>query len=457
MRRFLTTLGIIAFVVLAGTAYLTYEHWISWFRSANGEQTAAAPLPPVESQSVRLSEQARKSLRLVSQPVRLQTYWRTATMPGTIVDRPGFSDRSVTAPVAGTVTEIHAYAGDTVRPGDRLMTLRLVSEYVQNAQSELFKTSRDRIINAEQVKRAEELLKTGTTPQSTQIELVNQGRRLAASVQALRHDLVTRGLTTEQVDGVQEGKFVTHVSVHAPVLPANPAVPAEKNGATLPPFGYEVQELKTDLGQQVQAGQSLALLANHQVLLIEGHAFKQEVRLIERAAREGWPAKVEFLAADAETWPVDEQMFVIRSLGNTVDPASRTVPFFLPLRNQSRSFERDGKQHLAWRYRPGQRVRLAVSVEKFDDVLVLPADAVARDGVEAFAFRQNGDLFDRKPVQILFEDRQSVVVANDGNLPPGVFVAQNGAAALNRALKVQNASGKAPAGHWHADGTFHAH
>ena len=126
----------------------------------------------------------------------------------------------------------------------------------------------------------------------------------------------------------------------------------------------------------------------------------------------------------------------------------------MPLENQSRAVEQDGRTQTLWRFRPGQRVRLLVRVEEVKNVFVLPPDAVARDGADAYVFRQNGDVFDRKPVQILYRDRDHVVVANDGSVPPGVYVAQTGAAQLNRMIKSQ--SGTMPKGfHIHADGSVH--
>ncbi|HUS39568.1 MAG TPA: MchE protein, partial [Pirellulales bacterium] len=86
---------------------------------------------------MKLSSQARKNLGLVAKPVSLQPYWRTIQVPGTIVDRPGVSDRGVTSPAVGVVTEVHAFAGDTVKPGEVLFTLKLFSEYLQKAQSDL--------------------------------------------------------------------------------------------------------------------------------------------------------------------------------------------------------------------------------------------------------------------------------------------------------------------------------
>ena len=109
-----------------------------------------------------------------------------------------------------------------------------------------------------------------------------------------------------------------------------------------------------------------------------------------------------------------------------------------------------------WRFRPGDRVRLLVAVEKIDNVFVLPQAALVREGPDAFVFRQNGDLFDRIAVHVLHEDSTSVVIANDGKLRKGAFIAQNAAASLNRVLKAQLASGQPTNIHVHADGTTHA-
>jgi membrane fusion protein, heavy metal efflux system len=205
----------------------------------------------------------------------------------------------------------------------------------------------------------------------------------------------------------------------------------------------------------VQAGQLLAVLSDHRLLYAVGHAFKREAAALERAAREGWPVEIEFAEDDAAAWPPLEQTFAIRHLANTVDRESRTFDFFVPLENQSRGYDKDGRSFTVWRFRPGQRVRLHVPVEKFSGVIVLPAGAVVQEGAEAYVFRQNGDLFDRLPVHTIYEDRQSVVIANDGSVAPGWYLAQGSAASLNRVLEAQSASG-APVGmHVHADGTVH--
>ena len=89
-------------------------------------------------------------------------------------------------------------------------------------------------------------------------------------------------------------------------------------------------------------------------------------------------------------------------------------------------------------------------------MFVLPSAAIVREGPEAFAFRQNGDLFNRIAAHVLYEDRLNVVLANDGSITPGLYLAQNAAASLNRVLKAQAASGVRADVHVHADGTVHA-
>jgi multidrug efflux pump subunit AcrA (membrane-fusion protein) len=61
-----------------------------------------------------------------------------------IVDRPGVSDRGVTAPVAGVITKIFAYPGETVRSGDRLFGLKLIDYLAQSGAASL-----DRIVRAQ--------------------------------------------------------------------------------------------------------------------------------------------------------------------------------------------------------------------------------------------------------------------------------------------------------------------
>ena len=456
--------GVAIVAILAGVAFFTRDTWTTWFSSSEPESHAADSVPPVEEPKVlKLSSQARKNLELVVKPARTQTYWRTIQVPGEIVDRPGQSDRGVTSPAVGVVSEVHAFPGDTVRPGERLFTLRLFSEYLQSTQKDLFSSTKEAQIAREQLSRLQPLADKGGISGSKIIDLENQLRRQEAVIQAHRQDLLTRGLNPQQVDQVANGQFVSNVDVVAPPrvkereqLVTIRQVSFQQANADDDEFAFEVQELNAELGQQVQAGQLLITLANHSSLYLEGHAFKREAPYLEKAAQNGWKISVEFAEDEPENWPQLDQSFEIRYLSNSIDEQSRTFDFFIPLTNQSRSYEKSGETFVVWRFRPGQRIRLHVPVEELTDVLVLPSAAIVREGPEAYVFQQNGDLFNRIPVQVLHEDRLNIVVANDGSVTPGLYLAQSAAASLNRVLKAQAASGMRADVHVHADGTVHA-
>lgn len=463
--KFLRPLG--GVVILAGLAavvWFTRDYWQPMLATNAPASHADDSPPPVDEPKVlKLSAQARKNLELVAKPARPETYWRTIQVPGTVVDRPGHSDRGVTSPAVGVVAEVHAFPGDTVRAGERLFTLRLFSEYLQSTQKQLFSSTKDAQIAEEQLERLRPLVEKGSIPGKQVIELENELRRQQAVIQSHRQDLLTRGLNPEQIDQVSGGEFVSTVDVVAP-----PRVKAEEQLVTIQRasfekfddeadgFAFEVQELNAGLGQQVQAGQLLITLANHSSLYLEGHAFKREAPYLEKAAQNGWKISVEFAEDEPENWPKLNQAFEIRYLSNSIDEDSRTFDFFIPLTNQSRAYTKNGETFVVWRFRPGQRVRLHVPVEELTNVLVLPSAAVVREGPEAYVFQQNGDLFNRISVHVLYEDRRSVVIANDGSVTPGLFLAQGSAASLNRVLKAQAASGMRADVHVHADGTVHA-
>jgi biotin carboxyl carrier protein len=402
---------------------------------------------------VKLSTQAQKNLGLDVDNLTPQNYWRTVLIPGAVADRPGESDRSVTTKVAGVVTEIKARPGDTVRAGDPLFTLQLASEFIQAAQTDLAKTAREvEFANAKRDRTAA-LVKGGTQSGATLVEEENQVKRLTTQVQAYRRQLQVFGLTPEQVTRAERGEVVTELTITAPQRAAVPTSAGTPDGTAAL---YEVQELKVSLGDQVQAGQVLVMLANHQRLFVEGRAFKSEAGALASAAEKKVPIKVEFADETPGEWPALEPL-IIHHLSNQVDPGTRTFAFYLSLDNQPRTFERDGRTHFVWRFRPGQRVRLRVPVERLvtlaadgkTEVLpfVLPAGAVVREGPEAFVFAQSGDVFVRMPVRVLYEDRTEVVIANDGSVTEAAFIVKNQAAAINRALKASQAGGEGGHGH----------
>lgn len=463
----------VAVVLLAtglAMAWFWSGSWLPLIQNSNREADHPDSSVPadqhedhVESSVVKITPQAKANLGLTSAPVKLQNYWRKIETTGVIVDRPGFTDQGVTTPVDCFVSKIHAFEGDLVRPGEKLFTLRLTSQYLQQTQSDYFKALREtEIINAE-IERLTGLADRGIIPEKRIIQLNQDLKRQQVEIQAHRQDLLARGLGESHLQQISEGTFIKKIDVLVPEMneraatgtqspPMSPAGQVQTNQ----PF-LELQELKVELGEKAQAGQVLAVLANHNHLYINGHGFKNEAASISRAAELGWPVDVEFIETAEGDWPELPGPLKIRHLSNTVDLESRTFDFFIPLTNQSRSYTQEGRTFVIWRFRPGQRVRIQIPVEEIESVFVLPAAAVVSDGPETFVFQQNGDLYNRIEVHVAHRDRNHTVIANDGSLRSGFFIASNSADALNRILKTQSASGNDAAGfHVHADGSVHA-
>ena len=448
-------------LALAGLGYLTRQRWMDRvFPTASPVEDMAErdERPPAGALAaggqVRLSDQAQRNLGMATAPLQAATFWKTASIPGMVIDRPGFSDRGVVAPATGVVSRIWRVPGDTVRVGEPLFTIKLLSESMHLTQTDLFKAMQDIRLAQAQKQRLTEL--GDAVSGARLIEVDNQITRLEVAAKAYRQELLNRGLSTTQIGAAAEGQFVSEITIVAPAPPvagvtapgvvANPA----ESGQNL----LEIQELKAELGHQVQAGQTLCLVANHQLLCIQGSAFRDELPLLEGSLRGLAPLDVDFGESDTSAWPPLNQSLTIHSISNSIDPETRTFHFLVRFENQFRLVERDAKTQVFWRFRPGQRVRINLRTEKLENVFVLPAGAVAREGGDAFVFRQNGDIFDRKPVRVVHQDRSKIVIANDGSVAPGIFVAQTGAAQLNRMVKAQ-ADGAPKGFHIHADGSVH--
>ncbi len=452
---------LLVLLLLAGLGAGAWTQRHRWQKPDAPAPAAGGGSDPVDIQSVKLSDEAVRGLDLRSGEVTLEDYPRVIEVPGVIIDAPGRA-RAVSFPVAGVVAKVHVTPGEAVRPGDPLFTVQLASEFLQAGQTDLARSAKDLVAATAQRDQTAKLVAAGTKRGQELIDDENQVRRLTTQVEGHRRQLLLFGLDAAQVKKVEAGDYVTEIVVVVP--PANPPTGPIPAGAGTPPapgdpaaFAFEVESVAVAQGQGVTGGQLLARLADYRELVIEGQAFETEAGLVTDATGAGRPVGVDFLEP-APKGRADETKLVIRSVGKT-DPTTRTFPFYAALANEVRSYERGGKTYLSWHYRPGRQVRLRVPTGSVPNVIVLPAEAVVREGPDAFVFRQNGDVFDRKPVVIVGEDRLNVAVTPGNGIEVGVYVLRNNAAAVNRSLKALQARGFGGTGgrkgHWHADGSFH--
>jgi multidrug efflux pump subunit AcrA (membrane-fusion protein) len=334
--------------------------------------------------------------------------------------------------------------------------VRINSESVYDSQLKLYAAIKSADIARSNLERLADAAESGAIPRSRLIEIENEIARQTVTIESYRQDLKARGLPRQCIERAERGEFATEIVIHAPDDAPPASDEAHIPAADTDAFTFEIHSLAVELGQQVAAGQVVAHLADHRSLLIEARGFKDDLPAVQEAIKNGWEPSVEFDLPASGDWPELPAKFPIHHLANTVDPETRTFKFFLPLPNQSQSYQSAGVKRLLWRFRPGAQLRVRVPVEKFENVFVVPKQAVVWEGPEAYVFRQNGEFFDRRPVHVMYEDRLHAVLANDGSVKPGFYVAQSAAASLNRVLKAQASSGLPAGVHVHPDGTIHA-
>jgi multidrug efflux pump subunit AcrA (membrane-fusion protein) len=401
-----------------------------------------------EENSIRLSDQARRSIGLREGDVALSTFDLTIVVPGIGVERRGRSKRTIIAPITGSVTQIFATEGEAITPDQPLFEIRLTHEELVQAQADLLKTTEEVDIVRREIVRLEGIGPEGIVAVKTILERKYELQKLEAVRTAERQALLLHGLSESQVDEILVkrtllGKFV----VRAPA-------------ATTPPAGSNaeitlvLQELAVERGQHVTAGDTLAILADHASLLVEGEAFEQDIPQITRAAADD---RTVVAILDSKGGPEQKvEGLEIDYVANRIDPESRALHFYVRLPNEivrDKRGDGDGDRSarfVEWRYKPGQRMQLRVPVESWADSIVLPTAAVAQDGVENYVFRVNGDHLDRQAVHVEHRDPQTVVIANDGALFPGDTIAMTAAQQLQLALKNKSGGAIDPhAGHNH--------
>jgi multidrug efflux pump subunit AcrA (membrane-fusion protein) len=480
--------AIAAALVAAAAAggYFTKDRWLPLVTGGaapvsaqeHDEHKAAAPT------SVKLTDQARKNLGLDAKggtgTIKVTDEWKTITVPGMLVERPGHSHRKVTAPLTGVVRELFVHPNQLVHPDDPLADLELTGDALATSQAELLAVIRELEIKGAELTRISALVESGALPAKNKLQLEYDVQRLQSQRESKVQALQVLGLSIEQIGEIstkrkllrefliripgissEETNHALDAQVRPAAVPVEPPAtsasatadeaPATEAPATKDPatdWSYTVESIDVYPGKRVQIGDDLCSLAFHTTLYIEGQAFEKEGELIARALVERWPVKAVFEVG--QTTPLVRKNLAILMLDNVVEPASRTFRFYIPLANEvlHDSHGTQGETYRSWRFKPGQKVTLEVPIELMQKVIVLPADAVVREGADAYVFRASGNTMQRQPVTVLHAGAHEIYLDNDGSLYPNETVALTGAYQLNLQLK-KAASGPAAHGHSH--------
>ena len=397
--------------------------------------------------SVELSPQARKNIGLTDdriQPIKLQPFTRSIIVPAMVVERPGRSIVEVTAPLTGIVTRIYPIEGEALEAGKKMFDIRLTHEELVQSQAELLAAASELEIIDREIARLEKLSEDGAIPGKRLLEQKYEREKKEVVIRSKRQALLLHGLSDAQVTAIlTKRELFKDFTVSVPNV-------TEDGSQTPEGTVFQVQSIKVAQGQQIEAGAPLAILADHAELYIEGEAFERDVAEINRVAEKQEPVTA-ILETEGAQSEVLHNLHILY-LASKVDPAKRTLDFYVTLPNEPERDSRleNGRRFFAWKYRPGQRVQLEIPVETLPNRIVLPIDAIAQDATETYVFTPNGNQWERRSVHVEYRDQRQAVIANDGALFPGDRVALTGAQQLQIAVKNKSGGAIDPhAGHSH--------
>lgn len=454
-----------------------------------------------EGDHIDLTEQAYYNLGLKFGDVQLQDYWKSQAVPGEVVEIPGTSSITVSAPVNGVIEGVTVRPGETVQSTDNLFSLRITDEFLTSAQSKLLAGMARMDILRREITRLAPLTAAGAVVGRKKRDLEYELTQLESTQRVLHQEMQSRGLPELTIANVIRSRTL------ASTLQVSATKVADRGRQrregviqsiafqqAAPLADYIVERLNVQSGQTVTRGEAMCTLSNHAELYIRGQAFESDLPLLQQMTEKGWGIRAEFghdHDSSDENTTVKNDLRVLR-VENTVGSESQTLSFFLPLQNEKLSTLRDQKDRAFthWRFKPGQRVHLRLPVEKWENQIVVPLDAVVIEGpnvkvfaqavageedsaeadphaepghaaeVDAHAGHDHGpgvvceadhDVFitlEPVDVRLLHRDDRVAVIANDGQLVPGRRIALNSAYKLDQAMKM-NAGGGGGGHHGH--------
>ena len=413
-----------------------------------------------ELHSLMLSEQALRNIGITDDVVRaitVTTYDKTVSFPAMLTGRPGRSTFRVPVSFAGIVKKIYVEPGMVVQPGQPLFDIDLAHEELLRCQTELISLCQKRDTVQKELDRLESLT-TELAPKAKRDAAI-QKNEIDVEISTQRNVLLIHGIPEKEILETIEGKrsLVKTVTVHVPKEELCDCE-SKQNGEKEHVHEHlniviQMEELFVDKGQLVNMGDPLCQLVDLSLLNIEGRASSNDENILATALMEHCNVTALFDGERVEG-------LRIRYIDTRIDPVSRALRFYVELSNNvvvrdaehshNHPWKSDNgadqceihRHYVNWRFRPGQRCELKVEYDTIDDCIVLPREAVAESGSEAFVFEWTGTepegekrrIWTKRPIHILHRGKSQVAVANDGSVFPGAQIATRGAGQLLVAL-----------------------
>lgn len=392
--------------------------------------------------AVELSATAAANIGVRTEQVAPREWYDRLKIPGVVGVDP---DRLVTVstPTTVRVVSLDVPPHATVSAGQRLAVLELVDPELRQLQIRAAET-RAALLAARTERGRTARYLTGlrargaeVAEERTRVEADFEVLEAQVSAQQSTLDTILAALETSGLSAAQRAALAEHgtpatrIEVRAPALAGRPDL--------------EITAREVHVGQIVPAGSSLFELCALDRLLVTGEAFEADLLAVRQAARDDLPIAVLF---PAEGRTVEDLR--IRSVEGTLDSQERTTHFFIPMPNRlTGEKQQDGARFLDWEERAGARVQVLVATESLGERVVIPSTALVEEGGATYAYRYDGEDYERVEVRVEQQEGRVAVLPADGPLAVGDEIVVAGALQVHLASKVGGADGAEAAGHQH--------
>ncbi len=359
---------------------------------------------------LKLSQEDRKRLGIETVTATHRPIANAISLSAKVTLPP--ENRSVaSSQLAGTIQSHALSPGKEVRAGDLLM--EIASPEFYTLQLELLKTMLDADLARQRAQRIQE---SGGEAISRRVllETAAKAEQLEGRAESLKRQLASLGLSAVEVETISREKQILDF------LPIRAAID-----------GKLVSWVGT-LGETVVANQSLVEIHNLNSIWIEAYL---PTKLRNQISIESF-GQASVLSNDNVRFPVR-----VTRIGPVVSETTRTQRIWLvpnlnppPLFQQGGTDHTSSKQHIG-RLRDGTQLTVLIKSLDGPSALVVPTEAVLRDGLNAFVFVQMADDYvERRRVAVGRADGEFIEITS------GVAAGEAVVAAGGRELQTAFAS-----------------
>ncbi|WP_372774460.1 efflux RND transporter periplasmic adaptor subunit [Mangrovibacterium sp.] len=290
----------------------------------------------------------------------------------------------LSTPIDGRVSAILVREGQLVRKGQELFKFEslvfgnLISEYLQAKADEKFQTSR--------MERMKQLVEQTISSKSELDQALSDYQRARTASIASVAKLKAIGIPDHEIEAMSSAEQIDpSLKIYAPI-------------------SGSLDRLNVELGQSVNAYETLGRIIDLQKVLVKGYLSPEDSRFV----RAGDTVRIS--RRDDEQ---NKLMAIVSSINPGLDEQNRSVVVNIEVAPKNN-----------WP-KPGENVRIEISTSSAVEVFAIPLKAITYDGNEAVVFVKNDDaVYEKRFIEIAEIHDQYAIVRNGMNEKEEVAISQ---------------------------------